>query len=329
LALRIKDVAESLGYVNSLLKAKTHEIVEEFLYRSRIGSFWKVYRVARNWYDVLAVRLGLREHCVVYTRSGRSYVISRSAWDDAWKHINVEFLEAESKSKLRILALSMDKSKGEGVIAFRWLGKEVVLYFPLIGFYGLINAMKDSFVEESYRSLNVNSRCVVDVGAYIGDTAVYFALKGAWKVLAVEPHPYTYSFLARNIEENLLSRVVIPVNACVGGKEEVIRIPYLKEDSLSKPLRNHGLGVEVPCYNLQRLVEELKVYCEDRDLVLKMDCEGCEYDAILNSDGETLRMFREIILEFHDSPKPLIDKLRKSGFEVRSVKPTILFAKAS
>jgi len=316
--------ARFLGYINPLLKAKIHESVGGLLYRSKVGSFWKIIGTTRNWYDVLAVRLGLKESCVAHMRSGRSYVINKSAWDEAWKHFEVEFLEAKSKGKFRVLALHRDK--GVYVFRFRWLGKEIQLYFPEVSFFGIARAVMDTFVEEHYRSLDVDSRCVVDVGAYVGDTAIYFALRGAGKVLAIEPYPYTYSFLVRNIEANFLNRMVIPVNAAVGCAKSLIRIPYLEEDSLSKPMNEYGSGLEIPCYNLQRLVEELKVYCEGMDLVLKMDCEGCEYDIILNSDGKLLRVFKEIVLEFHSSPKPLIDKLRKSMFEVQSPKPTFLYA---
>lgn len=66
---------------------------------------------------------------------------------------------------------------------------------------------------------------------------------------------------------------------------------------------------------------------------MKIDCEGCEYDAILSSSNETLRMFKEIILEFHGDPKPLIHKLKESEFKVKIVdrdlklKVGILYAK--
>ena len=36
----------------------------------------------------------------------------------------------------------------------------------------------------------------------------------------------------------------------------------------------------------------------DDDAVLKMDCEGCEYDIILN-DYEHVKLFREVVFEYH------------------------------
>ncbi|MDT7970335.1 MAG: FkbM family methyltransferase, partial [Vulcanisaeta sp.] len=37
---------------------------------------------------------------------------------------------------------------------------------------------------------------------------------------------------------------------------------------------------------------------DPNDAVLKMDCEGCEFDIILN-DYEHVKLFKELILEYH------------------------------
>jgi len=48
--------------------------------------------------------------------------------------------------------------------------------------------------------VDVKNKSVVDIGAFVGDTAIYFAIKGAEKVIAIEPHPGAYEELAENIE---------------------------------------------------------------------------------------------------------------------------------
>lgn len=47
----------------------------------------------------------------------------------------------------------------------------------------------ETFLEQPYGILDVKGRDVVDVGAYIGDTALYFRLKGAKRIYAFEPYP--------------------------------------------------------------------------------------------------------------------------------------------
>jgi predicted O-methyltransferase YrrM len=39
------------------------------------------------------------------------------------------------------------------------------------------------FEEDMYEILDVKGKIVVDVGAYIGDSAIYFALKGAKRAI--------------------------------------------------------------------------------------------------------------------------------------------------
>jgi len=48
--------------------------------------------------------------------------------------------------------------------------------------------------------LDVKGKVVIDVGAYIGDSAIYFALKGARKVIALESHPGTFAEMLDNIK---------------------------------------------------------------------------------------------------------------------------------
>jgi len=74
------------------------------------------------------------------------------------------------------------------------------------------------FNDGDYEQLNVKGRVVIDVGAYIGDSAIYFALKGARKVIAIEPHPGAFAEMLDNIKLNNLEGVIVPVNAGLASK---------------------------------------------------------------------------------------------------------------
>ena len=50
-----------------------------------------------------------------------------------------------------------------------------------------------TFEDEEYGIVNVKDKQAVDVG----DTSIYFALKGAERVYAIEPHPLAYEELVR------------------------------------------------------------------------------------------------------------------------------------
>ncbi len=77
-----------------------------------------------------------------------------------------------------------------------------------------------------YDELNVNGKTVVDIGAYVGDSAIYFALKGARRVIAVEPHPGAYVEMIENIKLNNLEQFIIPINAVKMKGDKKVGIMY-------------------------------------------------------------------------------------------------------
>jgi len=81
-----------------------------------------------------------------------------------------------------------------------------------------------------YDVLDVRDRVVVDVGAFVGDSAIYFALRGAKKVIAIEPHPRAYAEMLENIRINNLGSVIVPVNAGLTGRSGKIRVEDVDEE---------------------------------------------------------------------------------------------------
>ena len=160
------------------------------------------------------------------------------------------------------------------------------MYWPII----------ETFDLGQYSFADVGGRTVIDVGAFVGDTAIYFALKGAKKVYAVEPHPGAYAEMLENIKLNNMEGKVVPINAALGSRSGRIKIPNVDVNMTGGTY--HGLGsdgdVEVSMITLEQLISDYGVEPD----VLKMDCEGCEFDVVLN-DYEHIRRFSELIFEYH------------------------------
>jgi len=53
------------------------------------------------------------------------------------------------------------------------------------------------------------------------------------------------------------------------------------------------------------------------NLFLKLDCEGCENEVILNMTNGAYRAIQDIVMEYHDNPDPIIDRLTAQGFTIR------------
>lgn len=73
---------------------------------------------------------------------------------------------------------------------------------------------------------------------------------------------------------------------------------------------------EIQIYSLRTLVSKFEV----KDAILKMDCEGYEYN-LLDEDEEILRRFRMIQIEYHYGYEKLEEKLKKAGFKVKHTEP--------
>ena len=172
------------------------------------------------------------------------------------------------------------------------------------------------FIEQDYSFVNVSGRVVVDVGAFIGDSAIYFVLRGARRVFAVEPHPGAYAEMLENIKLNNMEDRIIPINAALGSNPGKTRISRSIDTSNTEGVY-YGLGIngdiEVPMITLSQLIRDYDIKPD----VLKMDCEGCEFDIILN-DYEHVRLFKELIFEYHEgNDRRLTDLLNKLSNDYR------------
>jgi hypothetical protein len=100
------------------------------------------------------------------------------------------------------------------------------LYVDFMGlkFRDVFRSMVEVFVDNEWGFLNVKGRHVIDVGAFNGDSSIYFVISGAEKVIAIELHPKAYLEMLMNIKLNNLSDKITPINVAI-GKEGFIELP--------------------------------------------------------------------------------------------------------
>lgn len=125
------------------------------------------------------------------------------------------------------------------------------------------------FEENQYASLPVGDKVVIDIGASIADSSIYFALRGAQKVIALEPCPSTYQIAKKNIEENNISSKITLLLAGCGPNSGFITVnPNTK---YKMTLETSNFGTVVPLLNLDAILQKFHVA---PGAILKMDCEG-------------------------------------------------------
>jgi FkbM family methyltransferase len=172
------------------------------------------------------------------------------------------------------------------------------------------------FLDDVYRNFPVEGKIVLDVGANIADSCLYFMLRGAQRVIGIEPLVKNYEMAAENVKlNNYSNRISIMLAGC-GARPGSIKAD--RENGIGRQLRSDSMpGGEIPLLTLEQILQQN--YFGSEDTVLKMDCEGCEYDVILSSSEDVLSRFSNILIEYHYGYNDIKEKLERSNFDISLV----------
>ncbi|MBI3895980.1 MAG: FkbM family methyltransferase [Acidobacteria bacterium] len=172
------------------------------------------------------------------------------------------------------------------------------------------------------------AKVVVDIGAHVGMFALWVAANNPnARVICLEPTQQTCEFLQSNIVANRFSNIVFLQAACGGKHGEAILYSREAEKWGNSLLSNDNRGNQfrpigaVPVLTLADVFEQFNVTTCN---LLKLDCEGSEYQILLNAPAETLAAIERIALEYHlemggSTITELEDLLREVGFNVRRI----------
>jgi FkbM family methyltransferase len=277
--------------------------VTVLLGREMLANLARYRRAYRNYWAVTFARVGIRKFPVTgRLRSGAAVNLTKDRVAQLYASEKVEPHPEDDSVVVRVGDRTLSLAGG-------WT-------------HGDIHGV---YVEDVYRWLPAAGRDVVDVGASIGDSPLYFAARGARRVIALEPWPATFELLERNVRANHLEASVFPKNAALGGGRGEITLDDRFESAQHAQIRSFESGTAVPTVPLADLVREYEL----NDAVLKLDCEGGEYDAILGSSPEVLRRFTHIQMEYHYGYRNLESALRSAGFEVSHTRPFRMVNRAS
>jgi len=166
---------------------------------------------------------------------------------------------------------------------------------------------------------------VVDIGGFIGDFALYAAthLK-ARRVVVCEPSPSNWALLVKNIQDNHCEDRVAMVNKAVSDGGVVmldIDAPDRGQARVSAYRPSRSAKKPVECISLESLFAEFKLTEVD---LLKIDCEGGEYDILLSAPLKMFSGMKNIVFEFHEIDgfqeklKAVKERLFAEGFMLKT-----------
>lgn len=187
------------------------------------------------------------------------------------------------------------------------------------------------FAERIYPLPAADGGVVVDIGAHIGCFTLLAASAGH-RVLALEPSPENFSILRRNVQRNGGTEVEL-VQAAVGERRRTGWLVLPDNGSHTGRFSlfpGHGVRtVRVPVLSLGEVLRDARI---DRVALLKLDCQGSEYEILYSAGAGLLERIDSIAVEceaFPDRPEwsltALQSFLETSGFRT-ATRANLLYA---
>ena len=91
-------------------------------------------------------------------------------------------------------------------------------------FKRLYGSILEIFSYGYYGFLSFDGLEVIDVSGFTGDLAIYFISRGAYRVIALEPHPKAFGEMIENIRSISLEDRIISINAELSNLRERLRV---------------------------------------------------------------------------------------------------------
>lgn len=165
------------------------------------------------------------------------------------------------------------------------------------------------FLSKEY-DLNLgNPLFIVDAGAHIGLSSVFFASKYPEStVVAIEPEPSNFDILRKNAEKFKNIKII---QAGLWSRKTTLRIENTNAATWSFKVIEDQSGKGIQAIGVRDVMSQFNM---DRIDVLKIDIEGSEVE-VLSSSGSWIDSIRTMIIELHDRYKPgCTEALQKAVF---------------
>lgn len=189
--------------------------------------------------------------------------------------------------------------------------------------------LKETFLDRFYECAGTPMQdgwTVVDIGAGLGDFSILAAhTYPNNQVYAYEPFMESFTLLNRNLAANHVGNVQAFQQAVGQTGSLVLDLsggePLQIQSRQSQPTtaENHERTVEVTSLALNEVFVQNGIQRCD---LLKLDCEGAEYDILFNANTKALERVQRLVMEYHDgvngySHRDLVAFLEQQAFEVR------------
>ncbi|MBA3292768.1 MAG: FkbM family methyltransferase [Geodermatophilaceae bacterium] len=163
---------------------------------------------------------------------------------------------------------------------------------------------------------------IIDIGCATGEFVVHALQRGAGVVVAVDPALASLDLLQTNLRLNGLSKSqVIVERAAVVATERAMHLPPKQAGLRSLHAAASEVDADspdaVPGKTLSTLLASLP---ESRCDLVKLDCEGAEFEIILDTPDGVFDAIQRVVMEYHESSGrdvgEIAHSLRRRGYRV-------------
>lgn len=188
-------------------------------------------------------------------------------------------------------------------------------------FKGDIAVFYEIFWKKTYSKhlslLKTNPKIIIDLGAHIGITSIYLALKyPEAKIVAVEASVENFELLKNNTSS---FKNIVCINAAVYFEDGFVNF---SNDELSYNQKISEAGVSTKAISIETLKQDFKIPHID---LMKIDIEGGEID-LLNKNNSWLSEIENLIIEIHHpyTSSDLKKDVQPFGFTVKRDEDSVL-----
>ncbi len=214
-------------------------------------------------------------------------------------------------------------------IKFTHNQKNYDFYYP-ISATKQTNGFKNILTGKSYPLIKKNPKLILDVGANLGSTSMFFAINyPKAKIFSFEPTEMNFRWLQKNTE---IFQNITRIKKGAYFKDTTAKI-YLDSESggrnsIHKEWTKSDRYETVELINLGKFLETNNLI--EKIDILKIDTEGCEVD-ILSSIETYLENIDVIYLEYHvkDDQEVILEILSKSHIVIQKTANAEVLSKVS
>jgi len=166
-------------------------------------------------------------------------------------------------------------------------------------------SIKETFIDRFYARYGCDldeGWTIVDIGAAIGEFSLFAAVHDpSARIFAYEPFQESAGIFQENISANGIRNITL-IPMAVWKTNTSLQLDFSQLEPLQITSNEAGKDNKhldrVQAVSLQEVLKANRLDSVD---LLKLDCEGAEFDILLGSQPEVVRHFKRMIMEYHDT----------------------------